>query len=370
MDGFAHAQAMTRALALARTAWGRTHPNPMVGAVICEEGRIVAEGFHAKAGEPHAEIMALRALGRAPKPDAVLYVTLEPCSTHGRTPPCTEAIVNADIRTVVVGAEDPNPAHAGAGIRRLRERGVEVVTGVLADECADLNLIFNHWIVQKSPLLAGKIAATLDGRTACRTGQSKWITGPTARADVHRWRDYFPAIAVGSGTALADDPSLTIRPPNEPERCPQKRFVFDRRLRTADRLELKLFSDIFKDRTIVVTSKDAPAQSLRALDHMGLAHWALPDDNFFETFREKCATENINGVFCEGGGAFLGAMLKAHSLDYLFYYRAPLLFADASATPALAGLAPASPNEAVRLTHMRREFFDADDLSRGHIVYP
>ena len=226
-----HEAYMRRALELARQGWGATHPNPMVGALIVEDGEIVAEGFHTKAGEPHAEIMALRALGRKPEPGATLYVTLEPCCTTGRTPPCTEAIIAAGIRRVVVGATDPNPRHAGHGFEVLRAAGVEVVTNVLAAECADLNLIFNHWIVQKRPLLAAKVATTIDGRIACRTGESKWITGEPARADVMRWRRLFPAIAVGAGTVASDDPQLTARLP-EGEWCPW-RFVFDAALSTA-----------------------------------------------------------------------------------------------------------------------------------------
>ena len=197
---------MRRALELARQAWGRTHPNPMVGAVITEGGRIVAEGFHARAGEPHAEVMALRALGRKPAADAILHVTLEPCCTHGRTPPCVDAILAAGIRTVVIGARDPNPVHAGHGLDLLRAKGVAVVEGVLGEECAELNLIFNHWIARGSPLLALKVAATLDGKLTLPAGQGRAITGPEAAHYVHRLRRLFPAIAVSADTALADNP--------------------------------------------------------------------------------------------------------------------------------------------------------------------
>ena len=365
-----HEQRMRRALECARKAWGCTYPNPLVGAVICEDGRIVAEGFHARAGEPHAEIMALRALGRRPKSGAVLYVTLEPCCTYGRTPPCTEAILQAGIRTVVVGATDPNPAHAGRGLAQLRAAGVAVIDGVLADPCEDLNLVFNHWIVRRKPLVAAKCALSLDGRIACRNGASRWITGTQARDNAHLWRDYFPAIAVGSGTALADDPSLTVRLPNTPERCPTARFVFDRRLRLAKRPDLKLLSDRFKERTIVVCSSDAPAQALSALDKMKVAYWKLPKDDFFEAFIDECAKREICGVFCEGGSALSGALLKARALDYLFCYRAPLLMADHRALSAFDGLAPLSLENAVRLKRLRRETFGDDDLLRGYVEYP
>lgn len=202
---------MRRALEAARRGWGATHPNPMVGALIVEHGRVVADGYHARAGEPHAEVVALTNLGRAPAPGATLYVTLEPCSTTGRTPPCTEAIIRAGIKRVVAGAADPNPQHLGRGFALLRAAGVEVVEGVLAEECTDLNFIFNHWITKETPLIAGKIVTTLDGRVATSTGESQWITGAAARRDAMRWRRLFPAIGVGAGTVLADNPRLTSR---------------------------------------------------------------------------------------------------------------------------------------------------------------
>src|SRR5258708_27838432 len=203
-----------RALTWAKRAWGATHPNTMVGAIIVEDGQVVSEGFHAEDGGPHAERNVLSALGRVPKPGATLYVTLEPCSTQGRTVSCCDAIKAAGIRRVVVGATDPNPEHSGRGFDLLREAGIEVVTGVLEDECTDLNLIFNHWIKTGTPLLAAKSAVTLDGKNATRSGESKWITGDLSRADVMRWRRLFPAIAVGAGTLANDNPRLTSRFPH------------------------------------------------------------------------------------------------------------------------------------------------------------
>ncbi|HEX7630744.1 MAG TPA: bifunctional diaminohydroxyphosphoribosylaminopyrimidine deaminase/5-amino-6-(5-phosphoribosylamino)uracil reductase RibD, partial [Lacunisphaera sp.] len=253
MSSVAHESFMRRALDVARRGWGDTHPNPLVGALIVEQGEVVAEGFHAKAGEAHAEVNALKALGRPPAPGATLYVTLEPCCTHGRTPPCTEAILAAGISRIVVGATDPNPAHAGKAFELLRERGVEVITGVLAEDCADLNLIFNHWITTNRPLFAAKSGVTLDGKVATRTGDSKWITGEAARADGHRWRRLFPAIAVGAGTIRADNPRLTARL-NGTEWCPW-RFVFDGLLRSVtDKAMPNVYTDEFRERTIVVTT--------------------------------------------------------------------------------------------------------------------
>ncbi len=364
---------MRRAIALARQAWGRTHPNPLVGAVIVEGGRVVAEGFHAQDGGPHAERVALAALGRAPGPDATLYVTLEPCSTHGRTGACCDAIRAAGIWRVVVGATDPNPAHAGRGLEVLRAAGVDVTSGVLAAECADLNLIFNHWIVSGAPLLAAKVAITLDGKIACRTGESKWITGEAARADVHAWRRYFPGIAVGAMTVLKDNPRLTARTADGETWCPL-RFVFDGLLRTAGSPHLPhVYADEHRERTIVVTTRHGGMGYVRKLRELGVQVWVLEaaaQRVEFADFRRRCAEEKITGVYFEGGSQLLSALLRARQLDYLFAYRAPLLFADDKAKTMFAGLRPERVDQAVRLTDLRHEIFGDDALMRGRVGYP
>ena len=315
---------MRRALELARQAWGRTHPNPMVGAVITEDGKIVAEGFHAGAGQPHAEVMALRALGRRPAPDAILHVTLEPCCTHGRTPPCVGAILAAGIRTGGVGARDPNPAHAGHGLELLRAKGVAVVEGVLGEECAGLNLIFNHWIVQGSPLIALKVASTLDGKLTLPAGQGRAITGPAAQAYVHRLRRLFPAIAVSADTALADNPRLTARG-DEGESCPV-RFVLDRRFKTAGRTGLNLFQDAHRTRTIVVgLGAVAKKSDLAWYEAEGVKVWTLvgDDGSFLDVWVERCAQEGITGVLVEAGPRLAAALLSAGTADYLYAFVAP-----------------------------------------------
>lgn len=360
---------MRRAISLAKRAAGDTHPNPLVGALILESGKIVAEGFHARAGEPHAEITTLRALGRAPATDATLVVTLEPCSTCGRTGACTDAVLHAGIRRVIVGATDPNPAHAGRGLEILRAAGVEVVAGILADECADVNLIFNHWILKKEPLLALKTATTLDGKIATRAGESQWITGELAREDVMRRRRYFPAIAAGSGTVLADNPRLTARIAGEPEFCPA-RFVFDRRLRLADRPELRIFSDNFFEKTIVVTGTGADAARLALLKKRGVKIFEIAgetDVEFFKNFKRRCVAEDICGIWVEGGGALLGAIADSGCADYFFQYVAPKILGDAGALPAIAGREKKSLSEALKLSDVRREFFGDDILIRGKI---
>ncbi len=364
---------MGRALELARRGWGQTHPNPMVGALIAESGQVVAEGWHAEDGGAHAEKAALAALGRAPQPGATLYVTLEPCSTAGRTGACTEAILAAGLRRVVVGATDPNPIHAGRGLEKLREAGVEVVAGVLARECTDLNLIFNHWITTGGPLLAAKSAVTLDGKIACRTGESQWITGALARADVHRWRRLFPGIAVGARTILQDNPRLTARREGEADWCPW-RFVFDGLLRTVvDKAMPRVFTDEFRARTIVVTTPHGGMGYVRKLREQGIRVWCFESSSQrvpFDAFRKKCAEEKITGVYFEGGAQLVSELVRAREMDYLFAYRAPVLLADDKAKSIFSGLRPERPDQAVRLAEVRHEILGDDALMRGRVVYP
>ena len=367
-----HEQFMRRALALARRGWGDTHPNPMVGALIVEDGNVVAEGWHLQAGGPHAEINALRALGRKPRPEATLYVTLEPCSTHGRTPPCTEAIVDAGIAHVVAGATDPNPAHAGKGYEILRAGGVDVTTGVLEEECADLNLIFNHLMTAGRPIFAAKSGVTLDGKVATRSGDSKWITGGPARADGHRWRRLFPAIAVGAGTVRADNPRLTARVGDE-EWCPW-RFVFDGLLRTVtDKAMPAVYTDEFRERTIVVTTPHGGMGYVRKLNALGVKTWVLPGGSpkvNFGDFRQRCAAEGITGVFFEGGAQLLSELLQGRELDYLFVYHAPVLFADEKGKSILRGLRTETLAQAIRLERVKHEVHGDDSLMRGYVKYP
>ncbi|MDI1337616.1 MAG: bifunctional diaminohydroxyphosphoribosylaminopyrimidine deaminase/5-amino-6-(5-phosphoribosylamino)uracil reductase RibD [Lacunisphaera sp.] len=367
-----HEHYMRRAIELAGSVWGTTHPNPMVGALLVEDGEIVAEGATAPAGGPHAEMNALQALGRKPKPGATLYVTLEPCCTHGRTPPCTDAIVDAGIARVVVGATDPNPAHAGKGFDVLRAGGVEVETGVLGDDCTDLNLIFNHWMLTGGPLFAAKSGVTLDGKVATRTGDSKWITSEQSRADGHRWRRLFPAIAVGAGTIRADNPRLTARGPWG-EWCPW-RFVFDGLLRTVlDKSMPGVYTDEFRERTIVVTTPHGGLGYVRKLNALGVKTWILPGLSpkvSFQDFRKRCAAEGITGVFFEGGAQLLSELLQARELDYLFTYHAPVLLADDKGKSILRGLRTETLPEAIRLERVRHEIHGDDSLMRGFVKYP
>jgi len=364
---------MRHALATAEQAWGTTNPNPMVGAIIVEKGRVVAEGFTAPDGGPHAERAALAALKRAPRAGATLYVTLEPCSTAGRTGACTEAILAAGLKRVVVGATDPNPAHSGRGFEVLRQAGVEVVTGVLEKECADLNLIFNHWITGNTPLLAAKSAITLDGRIATRSGESQWITGEPARADGHRWRRLFPAIAVGAGTIARDNPRLTARPAYGPEWCPL-RFVFDGRLRTVVDQNLPgVYTDKYRERTIVVTTPHGGLGYVRKLQGLGVQVWICESSTqraSLVDFRRRCGEAGISGVFFEGGAQMISQLIQERHLDYFFAYRAPIFMADDRAKAVFTGLRTEKLANALRLAGVQHQVLGDDTLTRGRVTYP
>ncbi|MFT4900790.1 MAG: diaminohydroxyphosphoribosylaminopyrimidine deaminase [Lentimonas sp.] len=364
-------QFMARALELAQRAWGQTHPNPMVGAVIVEDGEIVATGWHQRAGQAHAEVAALRALGRAPQKGASLYVTLEPCSTCGRTGACTTALIESGIQRVVVGAVDPNPAHAGQGLALLRAAGIQVVEGILAEDCSDLNLIFNHWIVQQTPFLAAKIALTLDGKFSAASGHSKWVTGELARADVMRWRRYFPAIAVSAATVLADNPSLTSRIAGEETWCPT-RFVFDRTLRTVATTPWpQVYTDAYKNRTLTLCAESAPQELQQRLSDAGLQVWTLPltTEGHLDlvVFKQRCAQAEIYGVYIETGPAWATGLIEQRGVDYLFIYQAPKFMSDACApgigTPRNTG----SMQAAIELTQIKQLPLGSDILIRGKL---
>ena len=271
---------------------------------------------------------------------------------------------------MVIGTIDPNPNHSGRAIDILLEGGLDVTSGVLAEECEDLNLIFNHWIKIETPLIAGKVATTIDGRIATRNGDSKWITCSASREDVMRWRRYFPAIAVGAETVIRDDPRLSSRPNGESEWCPI-RFVFDRTLRTLD-AKPQLYSDRYCDRTIIVTSEAVDEEKSRTLKEAGVGIWPLFNGDcelFWRRFRERCSQSNITGVFVEGGSQILSNLLKYKQLDYLFAYRAPLLFSDNESFSSFGGNELKTMKMAPRLEHVKHACFADDSLMRGCVRY-
>lgn len=362
---------MREAIKLARRGWGDTHPNPMVGAIVVEGDAIVAQGWHAQAGASHAERMALDTLGRPSHEEAVLYVTLEPCSTVGRTPACTDRIITSGIRRVVIGAVDPNPRHAGRGITLLREAGIEVTQGVLADACEDLNLIFNHTITQNTPLFAGKVATTLDGYMATRTRDSKWITTEEARQDVMAWRRYFPAIAVGAGTVAEDNPHLTSRIDGQPAWCPQRLIIDPKQSILPEKVNV--FTDDYAKKSILVTAEGGNREALKSIKDRGVQVWELPLTKSgldMIALRRACNTANIYGVLIEGGAHFLSDLLGARQLDYLFAYRAPKFLADTEGLKLFHGAETSTMASAFTLDKVQHAVFGQDQLMRGFLHYP
>ncbi len=345
---------MRRALVLARRGVGRTSPNPCVGAVVVRGGTIVGEGWHRRAGGAHAEVEALARAGRARKGagTTTLYVTLEPCCTWGRTPPCTEAILKAGIQRVVVGAVDPNPKHRGRGLRMLRRAGIKVTTGVLAEEATALNAAFNKWITTGIPLVTAKVAVSLDGKMATRTGDSKWITDESARREGHRLRALVDAVMVSAGTVRRDDPALTLRH-GVKGRQPW-RVVVDARGRSPR--EAKLFSDRLRHRTIVVTTTQSAAAWRRYLALRGIQILVVTGEGGHVKLRALLVAlgqMEITSVLLEGGGDFLGAMLEEKLVDRVAFFYAPKIIGGRAAVTAVAGRGVARVAEAVKLRNVR-----------------
>ncbi|WP_391115922.1 bifunctional diaminohydroxyphosphoribosylaminopyrimidine deaminase/5-amino-6-(5-phosphoribosylamino)uracil reductase RibD [Psychrobacillus sp. L3] len=312
---------MRLALDLAASAKGKTNPNPIVGAVIVKDGVIVGTGLHRKAGEPHAEVHAFNMAGEHAK-GATLYVTLEPCSHYGKTPPCAKLVKESEVSRVVVAMQDPNPEVAGRGIKMLLDAGIEVDVGVLEDEAKRLNERFVHNMISERPFVISKFAMTLDGKLATHTGHSKWITGEVARADVHLLRNEVDAILVGVGTVLADNPSLTTRLPEGGGKNPT-RIILDSHLRTP--LEAKVLQTDEAD-TIIVTTIDADSELVRLYEEKGVSFiYVSRVDNGLnlQEMLVKLYKGGITDVLVEGGGAVNASFLRAGLIDKYFIYIAP-----------------------------------------------
>jgi diaminohydroxyphosphoribosylaminopyrimidine deaminase/5-amino-6-(5-phosphoribosylamino)uracil reductase len=340
---------MRAALTEAEKGLGRTHPNPAVGAIIVKGGRVVARGHHERAGRPHAEAMALRLAGAKAR-GATLYSTLEPCDHFGRTPPCTQAVLEAGIAEVVYGSRDPNPLVDGKGVERLRRNGVRVRGRVLEPECDALNRPFFKFFRDGLPYVTLKAAITLDGKIATSTGASKWITGVAAREDAHRLRDRVDALVVGAQTIVADDPRLTTRLPQGRGRSPV-RVVVDPSLRTP------LSARVYRRRgarTIAVAS-EAPRQRLRGFEDAGVEVWELPSHQGrldLEALLQRLATEGLLHVALEGGARLFEHFLEARLVDEVVLYVAPKLFGHEGLTWT-GRLGVGVPGEALHLRDLR-----------------
>jgi len=336
----------------------------MVGAVLAKSGQVIGRGWHRRAGGPHAEIEALsdaHKRGHDPR-GAILYVTLEPCCTQGRTPPCTEAIIAAGVQCVVVGAVDPNPEHSGRGFRILRRAGIEVVHGVLAAECARLNEAFNHWMIHRTPFVTVKAAMTLDGKIATASGESKWISGQKARAYGMKLRRSSDAILVGINTILQDDPSLTFRrgPISKVSHQPPglRRIILDSLARTP--LTAKVVSDEHAALTTIVVSKTAPKSRVAALAKrvkILIAPAAKVQRSRRDTparidlrwLLRRLGAEKVTSLLVEGGGEVNASFLLGGFAQRVVFFYAPKILGGRDARKGVAGDGVKSLSEVIQL---------------------
>ncbi|MFD6438500.1 bifunctional diaminohydroxyphosphoribosylaminopyrimidine deaminase/5-amino-6-(5-phosphoribosylamino)uracil reductase RibD [Peribacillus sp. NPDC060186] len=336
---------MKLALDLAASAKGKTNPNPVVGAVIVKDGVIAGTGIHRKAGEPHAEVHAFKMAGDYAK-GATLYVTLEPCSHYGKTPPCANLVKESGVRRVVVATQDPNPEVAGRGISILRNAGIEVEVGVLEKEAQRLNERFIHNMMTNRPFVISKYAMTLDGKLATHTGHSKWITGEESRHSVHLLRDEVDAILIGIGTVLADNPSLTTRLPEGGGKNPI-RIILDSELRVPLDANVVQVSDA---KTVIVTQENASVDKIAALSEKGIEFIIVPKTDAGLDLRilmEELYKKGITDVLLEGGSEVNASFLRAGLIDKYLIYVAPKLLGGRNSLTPFSGINVDTMDEAM-----------------------
>ena len=347
----AEEQFMKRAIELAKQGAGWTAPNPLVGAVVVKNGRVIGEGYHRKYGELHAERNALAACTEDPA-GATLYVTLEPCCHYGKTPPCTEIIIDKKIAKVVIGSRDSNPKVAGKGARILREHGIEVVEDYMREACDALNPVFFHYITTKTPYVVLKFAMTLDGKIATRTGASKWITGEAARNHVHQLRGRYAGILAGIGTVLADDPMLNCRIDGAHQPL---RIILDSHLRIP--MGSRLVRSAKEYPLLIVCNesnrdREEGASRIQKLEEAGAKVWTLPEKNGhpdLNVLMQRLGEEKIDSVLIEGGGTVNEAALKAHIVHHVYAYIAPKIFGGEDAKTPVEGSGIRLPQECAKL---------------------
>jgi len=354
---------MKKALRLAKRGRGRTSPNPMVGAVLVKKGRVIGEGYHQKAGEPHAEILALKQAGEHAK-GATLYLNLEPCTHYGRTPPCTPSVIQSGVRRVVIGMKDPNPLVSGKGVESLKNAGIEVTVGILEKECQRLNEAFTKYIQTEEPFVILKVASTLDGKIATRNGHSKWISGEISRRWVHRLRDQVDGVVVGIETIIKDDPQLTsrIRGGRDPFR-----IVLDSRLRIPEE------SRVIKEspsRTILATTELAPHEKSERLEKNGVRILRFDSEERKVPLRPLLKTLGEMGmvsILVEGGSEVNGSFLNQGLIDKVFIFFSPKLMGDREAIGIFTGKEIKDLKEATLLHEIRIRRTGEDILLEGYI---
>jgi len=354
---------MRRALRLAARGRGRTSPNPMVGAVVVKRGRAAGEGYHRRAGGPHAEVWALSRAGGAAE-GATLYVSLEPCCHQGRTPPCTEAVIESGVRRVVAAGVDPNPRVKGRGVRRLRRAGIEVTVGVLGEEARRLNAAYFKHVSTGLPLVSLKAAMSLDGKIATAAGESKWITGERARAVGRRLRGEHDAVLVGVETVIADDPQLTVRGGRGKDPL---RVIADSKARTPTTARVLAGESA---RTIVATTRAASAERRRGLERAGAAVWVVRAQGGRVDLRalvRRLGEEMVQSVMIEGGGTLAASALAAGVVDRVYFFVSPRIIGGAEAKTPVEGKGVGRLAEAWRISSMKVRRVGDDLLITGDI---
>jgi len=354
---------MKRALRLAEKGKGRTSPNPMVGAVLLKNGKVVGEGYHARAGEAHAEILALRQAGEAAR-GSTLYLNLEPCAHYGRTPPCAPEVIRAKVKRAVIGMEDPNPLVRGRGLKSLRRAGLDVKVGILEKECRKLNEFYCKYILEKEPFVILKVAATLDGKIATREGESKWISGETSRRFVHRMRDQVDGVIIGIGTVLKDDPQLTARIKNG--RDPY-RVVLDSRLRIPEDAQVIGNSS---SKTMIATTELAARDKIERLEKKGVQILILNSKQGridLKNCLSKLGEMGMMSLLVEGGSQVNGSFLDEGLIDKILFFLSPKLIGDREALGIFGGSGKTTLQEAIPLNELRVRKIGEDILIEGYV---
>jgi diaminohydroxyphosphoribosylaminopyrimidine deaminase / 5-amino-6-(5-phosphoribosylamino)uracil reductase len=353
---------MGQALELAKKGWGHTSPNPMVGCVVVKGGVLVGQGYHPKAGEPHAEVFALREAAEHAQ-GATLYVTLEPCNHHGRTPPCTEAILQAGIARVVGGMTDPNPKVRGTGYERLRQAGLEVTVGILEEACRQLNEGFIHWVQTGRPLGILKYAMTLDGKIALASGHSFWVTGPESRTEVHRLRAGYDAVIVGGQTVRQDNPQLTCR--LYPGRNPLRVVL-------SQTLDLPLEAQIWNQAeapTVVFTGIEHALEKAKALEAMGV-EVIVQDPISPKTVIEALGKRGLCSALWECGGTLAAEAIREGQIQKVLAFIAPKIVGGLGSPGPVGELSFQQMTEALVLHQVRMQTFGSDFLIEGYLEAP
>ena len=354
---------MKRAIRLAEKGRGRTSPNPMVGALLVKEGIVVGEGFHAKASEAHAEIHALNQAGEEAR-GATLYLNLEPCTHYGKTPPCTPAVIEARVRRVVIGMEDPNPLVKGKGLENLKKAGLEVEVGILEKECRRLNEAFCKYILKKEPFVTLKVAATLDGKIATRDGNSKWISGEASRRFVHKLRDQVDGIIVGTGTVLKDDPMLTTR--IKGGRNPY-RIILDSRLRIPEKAKV---IEISPSKTIIATTELASKDKIEKLEKQDVRILILDSKQGRVNLKHlvsRLGEMEMMSLLVEGGSQINGSFLDEGLIDKIFLFLSPKIIGDQQALGIFGGRGITNLKEATFISGIKAKRIGEDILLEGYI---